>query len=106
VKYPEGSGGNAKKHLHLDKENFKKKKAIVQIVNLWDSLCLPRALVVTRLYAQKPEVPDPEWEKKWKRMRQGDHDSLDQKRQAVALMEEAGCETTQPCCPEEWSKLQ
>jgi hypothetical protein len=34
VKYPEGSGDNIKKHLHLDKENFKKKKrAIVQIHN-------------------------------------------------------------------------
>jgi hypothetical protein len=43
VKYPEGSGGNIKKHLHLDKENFKKKKkrAIIQILNPWDSLCLP-----------------------------------------------------------------
>jgi hypothetical protein len=26
VKYPEGSGGAKMKHLHLDKENFKKKK--------------------------------------------------------------------------------
>jgi hypothetical protein len=61
VKYPEGSGGKAKKHLHLDKENFKKKKqAIVQIHSPWDSLYLPRALVVARLHAQKPEVPDPE----------------------------------------------
>jgi hypothetical protein len=107
VKYPEGSGGNAKKHLHLDKEMFKRsKQAIVQIVNPWDFLCLPRALVVARLHAQKPEVPDPEWKKKWKRMRLGDTQALEQKRQAVALMEEAGCETTQPCGPEEWSKLQ
>jgi hypothetical protein len=107
VKYPEGSGCTKKKHLHVDKEKFKRsKQAIVQIVNPWDSLCLPRAIVVTRPHAQKPEVPNPEWKKKWKRMRQGDHDSLDQKRQAVALMEEAGCETTQPCGPEEWSKLQ
>ena len=73
VQYPQGSGGVKKKHLHLDKEKFKKKKqAIVEIVNPWDSLCLPRALVVTRLHAQKPDVPDPEWDKKWKRMRLGD----------------------------------
>jgi hypothetical protein len=32
VKYPEGSRGAKMKHLHLDKENFKKsKRAIVQI---------------------------------------------------------------------------
>jgi hypothetical protein len=78
----------------------------VQIVNPQDSLCLPRVLVVTRLHAQKPEVPDPEWEKKWKRMRLGDERSIDQKRQALDLMEEAGCETPLPCGPEEWSKLQ
>jgi hypothetical protein len=66
VKYPEGSGGNIKKHLHLDKEKFKnKKQAIVEIVNPWDSLCLPRAIVVTRLHAQKPDVADPEFHKKW-----------------------------------------
>ena len=78
----------------------------MEIVNPWDSLCLPRAIVVTRLHAQKPDVADPEWEKKWLRMRLGDTQALEQKRQAVTLMEEAGCDTTQPCGPEEWSKLQ
>jgi hypothetical protein len=64
VKYPEGSGGNAKKHLHLDKEEFKKKKrAIIRINNPEDSLCLPRALVVARLHAQKPDLPDPDFNK-------------------------------------------
>ena len=59
VRYPEGSGGNSKKHLHLDKENFKKKKqSIVQIKNPEDSLCLPRAIAVTRFHAQKPDVAD------------------------------------------------
>jgi hypothetical protein len=107
VKYPEGSGCTKMKHLHLNKEKFQRsKRAILQIQNPRDTLCLPRALVVTRLHAQKPEVPDPEWVKKWLRMRKGDTKALDQKRQAVALMEEAGCETTQPCGPEEWSKLQ
>jgi hypothetical protein len=73
VKYPEGSGGVKFKHLHLDKENFKKKKrTIIQINNPWDSLCLPRAIVVARLHSQKPEVPDPDFEKKWMRMRYGD----------------------------------
>jgi hypothetical protein len=107
VQYPEGSGGAKMKHLHLDKEKFKKsKRAIVEIVNPWDSLCLPRALAVTRLHAQKPDVPDPEWDKKWLRMRKGDVRALDQKQQALALMEEAGCDPTQPCGPEEWGKLQ
>jgi hypothetical protein len=106
VKYPEGSGGSKFKHLHLDKENFKKKRAIVQIINPWDSLCLPRAIVVARLHTQKPEVPDPDFDRKWTRMRKGDVRALDQKQQALALMEEAGCDTSQPCGPEEWGKLQ
>jgi hypothetical protein len=94
-------------HLCLDKEKFKKsKRAIVQINNPWDSLCLPRAIVVARLHAQKPEVPNPDFDKEWIRMRKGDHDSLDQKRQAFTLMESAGCDTSQPCGPEEWGKLQ
>jgi hypothetical protein len=47
-----GAAETEKNHLHLDKDNFKKtKQAIVQIVNPWDSLCLPRAIVVTRLHA-------------------------------------------------------
>jgi hypothetical protein len=53
-----------RKCLHLNKENFKKKKrATVQIPNPQDSLCLPRAIVVVRLHAQKPEVPDPDFAK-------------------------------------------
>jgi uncharacterized protein (DUF736 family) len=73
VEYPQGSGGAKKKHLYLDKENFKSsKRAIVQIVNPWDYLCLPRALVVARLHAQKPDVPDPDFDKKWLRIRKGD----------------------------------
>jgi hypothetical protein len=67
VKYPQESGGSKFKHLHLNKGNFKSsKRAIVQIVNPWDSLCLPRALVVARLHAQKPEVPDPDFDKNGK----------------------------------------
>jgi hypothetical protein len=42
VKYPEGSGGSKMKHLHVDKEKFKKsKQAILKINNPRDSLCLP-----------------------------------------------------------------
>jgi hypothetical protein len=62
-KYPEGSGGAQRKHLHLDKDKFKlSKRAIVQINNPQDSLCLRRAIVIALLHAQK--VDSPEWEKK------------------------------------------
>jgi hypothetical protein len=96
VKYPEGSGGSKMKHLHVHKDKFKKsKRAIVRIRSPKDSLCLPRAIAVTRMHSQKPQVFDLEWEKKWLRIRLGD--TLEQKLQAVALMEEAGCDTSQPC---------
>jgi hypothetical protein len=105
VKYPQGSGGSKFRHLHLNKENFKKKQAIVQIHNHWYSLCLPHAIVVTSLHAQKPKIPDPECEKKWLRMRK-DVRNVHQKRQALTLMESAGFDTSFPCGPEEWRKLQ
>jgi hypothetical protein len=64
VKYPEGSGGAQRKHLHLDKEHFKKaKQSIIRINNPQDSLCLRRALIIALLlHAQKVDIP--EWEKK------------------------------------------
>lgn len=57
VQYPVGSGGDKKKHLLINKENFKKsKKSIVSIQNT-DSLCLPRAIVVTRMHSKNPQDP-------------------------------------------------
>ncbi|XP_061166278.1 uncharacterized protein LOC133175177 [Saccostrea echinata] len=107
VKYPQGSGGNNSKHLMINKDTFLKgKKSIVQIDNPWDKMCLARAIVITRLHSEKPENPDLEWEKRWKRMRVGDVRSNDQKNQAKALMEQAGCDIHQSCGPEEWGKLQ
>ncbi|XP_061181223.1 uncharacterized protein LOC133189847 [Saccostrea echinata] len=109
VKYPEGSGGDKTKHLMVKKESFKKgKRSILQIDNPWDQFCLARAIVVTRLYSQKPEHPESlvEWEKRWIRMRKGDYKYLDQKNEALALMEQAGCDIHRPCGPEEWGKLQ
>ncbi|XP_061170302.1 uncharacterized protein LOC133179605 [Saccostrea echinata] len=39
-------------------------------------------------------------------MRLGDTQSLNQKREAITLMEQAGCDIHRPCGPEEWGKLQ
>lgn len=47
VKYPQGSGGQYIKHLHTNKEKFKKgKTSELKIENLGDNLCLPRDIVV------------------------------------------------------------
>jgi hypothetical protein len=73
LKYPQGSGGAKRKHLYLDKEKIRKsKRAIVEIVNPSVSLCLPRAIVFTCLYTQKPGVPCPDFDKKWTQRRKGD----------------------------------
>lgn len=82
VQYPEGNGGNKKKHLLINKENFKKsKRSIVSIQNT-DSLCLPRAIVVARLHSKKPQDPVAleVWGKQWTRMKKGDCRSVDQKK--------------------------
>lgn len=58
VQYPQGSGGNKKKHLYTNKEKFKKgKKSILSIQNT-DSLCLPRAIVVARLHSKNHRTPE------------------------------------------------
>jgi hypothetical protein len=60
VKYPEGSGCTKMKHLHLDKEKFKKsKRAIFQINNPWGSLCLPVLLLSTVFMPRNPKFQTP-----------------------------------------------
>lgn len=55
AKYPQGSGCQSVKHLHTNKEKFKKgKRSVLKIENLGDHLCLPRAIVVGRLHSQRP----------------------------------------------------
>lgn len=109
VQYPQGSGGNKKKHLYTNKEKFKKgKKSILSIQNT-DSLCLPRAFVVARLHSKKPQDPGAfnAWQKQWKRIQEADCRSAVQKKQALELMELAGCDSTLSSCgPLEWGNLQ
>lgn len=109
VQYPQGSGGNKKKHLYTNKEKFKKgKKSILSIQNT-DSLCLPRAIVVARLHSKKPQDPGAfnAWQKQWKRIQEADCRSAVQKKQALELMELAGCDSTLSSCgPLEQGNLQ
>jgi hypothetical protein len=65
VKYPEGSGGNIKKHLlfgifailPLDKDFKKKKRAIGQIVNPWDCFACPVLLSSHISMLRNPKFP-------------------------------------------------
>ncbi|XP_052681401.1 uncharacterized protein LOC128162281 [Crassostrea angulata] len=109
VKYPQGSGGQSVKHLHSNKEKFKKgKRSVLKIENLGDHLCLPRAIVVARLHSQRPTDPLelPGWKKQWDRIKRKDILSPQQKKQALELMKQAQCDPHLPCGPEEWNKLQ
>ena len=106
MKVPYGSGGNSAKHLQADKTAFRKgKKSIVCIENDSDHMCLARALVVTRLYSQKPKEASDEWKHKWDRMRKPKK-VRDQTDEAKALCIEAGVSSDHGCGPVEWEKFQ
>ena len=106
VKYQQGSGGNQMKHLQGNRETFKSTKRSILRIQNDDTLCLPRAIVVARLHAQKPSDPEllPTWKREWNRTRQ--LLSPEQKKQAVELMKSAECDINQPCGPHEWENLQ
>lgn len=75
VKYPQGSGCQSVKHLHTNKEKFKKgKTSVLKIENIGDHLCLPRAIVVARLHSQRPTDPSdlPGCKKQWDRIKRKD----------------------------------
>ena len=83
VKYPQGSGGQKVRHLHANKEKFKKgKRSVLKIKNVGDHLCLPRAIVVARLHSQRPSDPLelPRWKKQWDRIKRNDILSPQQKK--------------------------
>lgn len=109
VKYPQGSGGQKVRHLHANKEKFKKgKRSVLKIKNVGDHLCLPRAIVVARLHSQRPSDPLelPRWKKQWDRIKRNDILSPQQKKEALELMKKAHCDANLPCGPLEWNKLQ
>lgn len=109
VKYPQGSGGQKVRHLHANKEKFKKgKRSVLKIKNVGDHLCLPRAIAVARLHSQRPSDPLelPRWKKQWDRIKRNDILSPQQKKEALELMKKAHCDANLPCGPEEWNKLQ
>lgn len=87
VKYQQGSGGNQMKHLQGNRETFKSAKRSILRIQNDDTLCLPRAIVVARLHAQKPSDPEllPTWKREWDRIRRRDVLSPEQKKQAVEL---------------------
>ena len=68
VKYQQGSGGHQVKHLQANRETFKTAKRSLRIQNDF-TLCLPRAIVVARMHAQKPSDTDllPTWNREWDR---------------------------------------
>ena len=72
-----------------------------------DRLCL-LAIVVARLLAQKPQTAEglDAWKKRWDRIKREDVLSQEQRKQALELVELAGCDPTVACETIEWRKYQ
>ena len=91
------------KHLQGNRETFKSAKRSILRIQNDDTLCLPRAIVVARLHAQKPSNPEllPTWKRELDRIQRRDVFSPEQKKQAVKLMKSAECDINHPCGPHE-----
>ena len=75
------------KHLHANKDILKSVKRSILLILNQDTLCLPRAIVVARLYAQKSSSTDSEafvtWSVKWDGIKCRDVLSPQQRDQAM-----------------------
>ena len=83
---------------------------MVQIENK-DNTSLARAIAVGRFHCLKPNPLDRDkytlWKRYWEQLRQGDvqRHTL-QRREAHALMQQAGCDPQRESGPEEWHRFQ
>ena len=94
-------------HFKFDKKALLKKKRSVIPIKNEDKTCLARAIVVGRFHCQKPRNPDKmkNWKRYWNTLRKGDDNRCTlQRREAHALMKQAGCE--QESGPKEWQRFQ
>ncbi|KAK3087574.1 hypothetical protein FSP39_007682 [Pinctada imbricata] len=106
VEMPMGSGGESLKHLHSNKEAFRKgKRSIVSIVNDKDHMCLSRAIVVTMVNTNRPEKDSEDWKKEWDKIIRPKGYKLQTER-AKALCDQAGVSSEHGCGPTEWEKFQ
>ena len=99
---PRGSGHTNKNKRVMVDQFVTQKRSIVQINNDEDQMCLARAIVVARTYANK--VDTPEWKKLWKSIRQSDR--AKQRNEAEVLLKQAALPRDQGCGLPKMQELQ
>ena len=103
TKPPRGSGKSKYMSSELDSKVFtQKKQSIIQIVNVEDSLCFARAIVVGMCYSERENTET--WNKRWHYIRQSNKPL--QKTEAEKLLKEAGVSPTQPVGIDEYRQIQ
>jgi len=78
------------------------KRSLVQINNPQDQMCLVRAIVVGRTYADKNDTS--EWKRVWANIRKSNR--AKQRSEAELLLQQAGISKDTPCGIPEMQKLQ
>jgi hypothetical protein len=99
VSLPQGTG---RKKVFLVDDLRSTKKSLVQINNPTDKMCLARAIVVGRTYADKNDTA--EWKRAWKTIQQSDR--AKQQREAELLLQQSGISKDTACGIPEMQKLQ
>ena len=99
--------GSGRKPLHaglyFESENMSiNKRSIVQINNTKDVMCMARAVVVAKCYADKEEPES--WQKSWEHIRKSTKSMWT--REAMKLLDQAKIPHTKPCGIEEYKKIQ
>ena len=103
TKPPRGSGKPKRMSSELDSKVFaQKKRSIIQIVNVEDSLCFARAIVVGMFYSERENTET--WNKRWHYIRQSNKPL--QKTEAEKLLKEAGVSPRQPVGIDEYRQIQ
>ena len=104
TRVPEGSGRKSLHHgLYFESENMRtNKRSIVCIDNTEDVMCMARAIVVGKCYAEKEDSDS--WKQKWNHIRKS-YKSL-QTVEAMKLLDQANIPYDKSCGLEEYKLIQ
>ena len=104
TRVPEGSGRKPLHHgLYFESENMRtNKRSIVCIDNTEDVMCMARAIVVGKCYAEKEDSDS--WTQKWDIIKRSNK-SL-QTVEAMKLLDQANIPHNKPCGIEEYKLIQ
>ena len=104
TRVPEGSGRKPLHHgLYFESENMRtNKRSIVRTDNIEDAMCMARAIMVGKCYAEKENSDS--WTQKWNHIKRSNK-SL-QTEEAMKLLDQANIPHDKPCGIEEYKLIQ